>query len=176
MSNFKRFELTGEVQPSSQPRQPSLHKLSQFEECLKITIIMESSTLYFHEICKEIHKITGKSVSESTVCRLLRSQKERMIAKQRSDYLRAVFMAEVLMYRHHQFIWIDESGCDARNYRRKFGYSLRGTRAECDHLLVRGKRISIAALCSDGVLTVTSTTDTINADNFYDFVQGELLP
>ena len=42
---------------------------------------------------------------------------------------------------------------------------------------MRGKRISsIAALCSDGVLALTSTTDIINADNFYDFVQGELLP
>ena len=82
-------------------------------------------------------------------------------------------MAEVLLYRRDQFVWIDESGCDARNYRRKFGYSLRGTRAQCDHLLVRGKRVSsIAALCSDGVLVVTSTTDTINADIFYDFVRG----
>ena len=53
---------------------------------------------------------------------------------------------------------------------------LRGTRAECDHLLVRGKRISsIAALCTDGIMAVTSTTETINADIFYDFVRGELL-
>ena len=179
---FKRFELTGEVQPSSQPRRPSLHKLSEPEERLIIALIMESPTSYLQEICKEVQKITGKSVSESTVCRLLRQhgftrKKVRMIALQRSEYLRAMFMAEVLLYRRDQFVWIDESGCDARNYRRKFGYSLRGTRVECDHLLVRGKRISsIAALCSDGVLAVTSTTDTVNADFFYDFIRGELLP
>ena len=82
-------------------------------------------------------------------------------------------MAEVLLYGRDQFVWIDESRCDARNYRRKFGYSLKGTRVECDHLLVRGKRVSsIAALC---VLAVTSITETINADT-YDFVHGELLP
>ena len=52
-----------------------------------------------------------------------------MIALQRCEYLRAMFMAEVLLYRHDQFVWTDESGCDARSYRRKFGYSLRGTRA-----------------------------------------------
>ena len=179
---FKRFESTGDVQPSSQPRRPSLHKLSESEERLIISLIMESPTLYLHEICKEIQKITGKLVSESTICRQLRNhgftrKKVRMVALQRSEYLRAMFMAEVLLYRRDQFVWIDESGCDARSYRRKFGYSLRGTRAECDHLLVRGKRISsIAALCSEGVMAVTSTTDTINADIFYDFVQGELIP
>ena len=82
-------------------------------------------------------------MSESTVCRLLRSHdltRKVGIALQRSEYFRAMFMAEVLLYRRDQFVWIDESGCDARNYRRKFGYSLRGTRAQCDHLLVREAR------------------------------------
>ena len=84
-------------------------------------------------------------------------------------------MAEVLLYKRDQFMWIDETGCDARSYRRKFGYSLRGTRAECDHLLVRGKRISsVAGLCSDGVLAVTSTSETINAEKFYDCARGTI--
>lgn len=179
---FRRFELTGEVQPTSQPVRPSLHALSESEERLVIALIMESPTVYLYEVCKEIQQITSKSVSESTVCRVLRHhgftrKKVRLIALQRCEYLRAMFMAEVLLYRRDQFVWIDESGCDARSYRRKFGYSLRGTRAECDHLLVRGKRVSsIAALCSDGVVAVTSTSETINAEKFYDFVRGELLP
>ena len=178
---FKRFELTGEVHPSRQPSRPSLHKLSESEERLIVALIMECPTTYLHEVCKEIQQITGKSVSESTVCRILRrhglTRKVRMIALQRCEYLRAIFMAEVLLYSRDQFVWIDESGCDARNYRRKFGYSLRGTRAECDHLLVRGKKIpSIAALCTAGIMVVTSTTETINADIFYDFVRGSLLP
>ena len=50
---FKRFELTGEVQPSSQPRRPSLHKLSEPEERLIIALIMESPTSYLQEICKK---------------------------------------------------------------------------------------------------------------------------
>ena len=82
---FKRFESTGDVQPSSQPRRPSLHKLSESEERLIISLIMESPTLYLYEICKEIQKITGKLVSESTICRQLRRhgftrKKIRMIA------------------------------------------------------------------------------------------------
>ena len=107
---FKRFELTDDVQPSSQPRRPSLHKLSEPEERLIIALIMESPTSYLQEICKEVQKITGKSVSESTVCWLLRQhgftrKKVRMIALQRSEYLRAMFMAEVLLYRRDQFFF-----------------------------------------------------------------------
>lgn len=161
---FKRFERTGEVQPTRQPIRPSTRRLSESEEQLVVAMIMECPTSCLHEVCHEIQQITGSSVSESTVCRVLRRhgftrKKVRAIVLQRSEYLRAMFMAEVLLYNRDQFVWIDETGCDARNYRRKFGYSLRGTRAESYHLLVRGERISsIAALCSDGVLAVTSTT------------------
>ena len=35
--------------------------------------------------------------------------------------------------------------------------------------------VNCAALCNDGVLAVTNTTETINADT-YDFVRWELLP
>ena len=47
---FRRFESTGDVQPSSQPRRPSLHKLSESEERLIITLVMESPMLYLYEI------------------------------------------------------------------------------------------------------------------------------
>ena len=115
---FKRFESTGSVQPTSQPCRPSMRKLSESDDRLIVALIMESPTLYLHEICKEIQQITGKSISESTVCRVLRKhgftrKKVRMIASQRCEYLRAMFMAEVLLYRRDQFVWIDESGCDA---------------------------------------------------------------
>ena len=178
---FRRFELTGEVQPTSQPHRPFLHKLSESEERIVVALIMECHTLYLHEVCHEIQQICRKQVSESTVCRILRHhgftrKKIRMVALQRCEYLRAMFMAEVLLYNHDQFVWIDEMGCDARSYRRKFGYSLRGTRAECNCLLVRGSRISsIAALHCDGILTVKTTTETVNADTFYDFVRGEII-
>ena len=100
---FKRFELTGEVQATSQPNRPFLHMLSDSEERFVLALIMECPTLYLHEICREIQKISSKSVSESTVCRLLRHhgftrKKVRMIASQRCEYLRAMFMAEVLLY------------------------------------------------------------------------------
>ena len=50
------------------------------------------------------------------------------------------------------FVWVDETGSDARNYMRKFGFSLRGMRAECHRIILRGERISaVAAISSDGL-------------------------
>ena len=49
------------------------------------------------------------------------------------------------------------------------------SRVFCTLVLSLGEG-GIAALCNDGVLAVTSTIETINADTFNDFVRGELLP
>ena len=144
-----------------------------------VALIMECPTLYLHEICHKIEHICRKQVSESTVCCILQKhgftrKKVRMVALQRCEYLRAMFMAEILHFNRDQFVWIDETGCDARNYKRKFGYSLRGTRVECQSLLVRGHRISsIAALHCEGILSVKTTTEAVNSDMFYDFIRGE---
>ena len=57
------------------------------------------------------------------------------------------------------------------------GYSLRGTRVECQSLLARGHRISsIAALHWEGILSVKTTTEAVNSDMlFYDFIRGEKI-
>ena len=38
---------------------------------------------------------------------------------------RGQFFAEVQFYDVKQFVWVDETGSDDRNRRRKFGYSLK---------------------------------------------------
>ena len=73
-------------------------------------------------------------------------------------------------------MFVDETGSDARNFARKFGYSLRGMRAEVPSLLVRGQRISaMAVIDHNGLVDVTLTTGTVNADTFYDLIRGDLL-
>ena len=101
-------------------------------------------------MCKHILDTTGVIVSEATICRLLRRhgftrKKIRHVALQRSTELRALFMAQALSFPREFFVWVDETGSDARNYMRKFGFSLRGMRAECHRILVRGERISAVA-------------------------------
>ena len=74
-------------------------------------------------------------------------------------------MARVLSFPRDQLVFVNETGSDARNFARKFGYSLRGMRAEVPSLLVH-----------DGLIDVKLTTGTVNSDTFYDFIRGDLLP
>ena len=47
------------------------------------------------------------------------------VAIQKSDELRARFMADVSVYDPSMIIWLDESGCDRRNSMRDFAYTLK---------------------------------------------------
>ena len=86
-------------------------------------------------------------------------------------------MAKVISFPQEQLMFVDETGSDARNFARIFGYSLRGMRTEVPSLLVRGQRISaMAAIDHNGLIDVKLTTGTVNADTFYDFIRGDLLP
>lgn len=73
--------------------------------------------------------------------------------------------------------WIDESGSNSKDQIRKYGYALHGQRAVCRKLLVRGRRISaIAALSHEGIVALELTNNTVDGDNFFDFVRGSLIP
>ena len=127
--------------------------------------------------------MTGTVVAPSTVCKLLGQyglsrKKIQHVALQRNLSQRASFTANISCYPKEMLVWVDETGCDKCDLRRKFGYSFRGERAECRWLLVRGKRISaIAAMCWDkGILEVEMTTNSVNGDLFCDFVRGTLIP
>ena len=81
------------------------------------------------------YEATGVCVSEATICRVLKRhgitrKKVCLVAQQRSLERRAEFMARVLSFPRGQLVFVDETGSDARNFARKFGYSLRGIRAE----------------------------------------------
>ena len=61
------------------------------------------------------------------------------------------------------FVFVDETGTDKRLALRRYGYSLKRTRAVTDRQLIRGKRFSaIAAICLDGVIDVQITTHSVN--------------
>ena len=87
-------------------------------------------------------------------------------------------MARVLYpgFIRSMFVFVDETGSDARNYMQKLGYSLRGMRTECPRFLARGRRISaIAAIDCDGLIDVGFTASTVDSDMFFDFIRGSLL-
>ncbi len=75
------------------------------------------------------------------------------------------------MFNATQFVWVDETGSNARNTMRKFWV------CTYHRLLSRGERINaVAAIATSGLVAVELTKSTINGDNFYDFVRGTLIP
>ena len=68
-------------------------------------------------------------------------------------------------------MWIDETGCDREI---TSGYAMRGGHPVNHRLLHRGRRVStIAALCTDGILSVECTLGTVDGDKFT--MLGEFL-
>lgn len=179
---FTRFQNTGEVAPLQPSSQEGLRKLDDHHELFIIGMIHENPCLYLSEICQAIKDATGVIVSGSTVCRILRKngftrKKAQQIAKQRCVEYRAMFMAQVLQFPRESFVWVDETGSDARSHIRRFGYSLLGLPPVYTRRLTHGKRISaIAAICSKGLLAVELTTESVNAECFFDFLRGTLIP
>ena len=86
-------------------------------------------------------------------------------------------MAHVMQFPREYFVWVDETGSDARTHIRRFGYSLLGVPPVYTRTLARGKRISaIAAISSDGLLSVELTYNSVDSDKFFDFIRGTLIP
>ena len=72
------------------------------------------------------------------------------------------------MFPQDMFVWVDESGSDSKDQLRKYGYALRGERAVCRKLLVRGKRVSaIAALSTEGLVALELTDGSVDGDTFF---------
>lgn len=177
---YTLFEQSGnfDPKPSNVPR-PDTRKLDDFLELFIIGYVLDNPAAYLNELCKEVKDISGITVSESTICRLIRRygitrKKIQQVALQRSTQIRGGFMATILLHKKEQFVWLDETGCDNRNYMRKYGYAVKGDTPRCRRLLTRGKRISaIAAISTEGLLAVEQTTGTVDADLVFDFVRLE---
>lgn len=146
------FGQTGDVEPQQRKYGPT-RLLGDLEQLTLLHLVLENHGIYLYEIQTKLENLFGARVSTATICRTLRfmgcsRQVMRRVAIQRSDALRARFMADISIYDPNMFVWLDETGCDRRNTLRKYGYSLRGIPI-CDHsLLVRGKRYSAIPVMS----------------------------
>ena len=179
---LKQFEATGDVGSTSRHQERRhLRALDDTHELFIIGLVLEQPTLQLKEICYKIENTTSVKVSPSTICRLLHRygmtlKKVRVVAAQRSADLRGHFMAEMMFFRRKTLVWLDETGSDRRNFLRKYGYSIRGDRAVETCFVSRGERINaIAAISCDGVVAYQLLKETVNTDNFFDFIRGHLL-
>ena len=179
---MKVFKATGEVKPRKAPLRPSLHALADYEEIYIIGLVLHNPKMELKELHLAIQEEMGAEVSIPTICRLLRRygmprKKIQTTALQRNTALRSHFMSEVLLFPKEMFVWVDETGCDRRNYMRKYGYALRGERAIQQRYITRGNRVNaIVAICTEGVIEYEFHSTTVNADHFIDFLRGSLIP
>lgn len=147
-----------------------------------IGFVLDNPSVYLIEVCYTLRDITGEMIAASTICKLLKRygitrKKIRQIALQRCESLRGAFMAQSFLFQREMFVWVDETGSATRDTIRKYGYALRGMRAEYQRLLVRGKRVNaIAAMSSTGIVALELKTDTVNGDIFFYFLRGSLIP
>ena len=175
------FLSTGNVEPVKQRHGPEC-MLSDFEQVIVMQLLLEKPSAYLSELQQHLYDTTGTWVHVSTICRTvyrLGYTRKRLqhIALQRSDDLRAQYMAEISLFDPCTLVWVDESGFRQRNSIRAYGYSLRGLRAE-DHQLKLGKsRINAIGIMSyQGMEDVYLTEDNVNGDIFEHFVGSCLLP
>ena len=117
--------------PLKQPNLENMRKLDDHHELLIFGAVFSNPSLYLQELCEPVRVATGVSVSGSTVCRLLRRningfsrKKMQQIAKQRCTDFRAAYMAQILQFPKEWLVFVDETGCAAKDQIRKFGYSL----------------------------------------------------
>ncbi len=145
-------------------------------------MVLSNPSVYLSEVCRDINRATGTEVAPSIICRLLKAygitrKRIRQVALQRCAILRGAFMAKCLLLTADMFVWVDETGSDARNHIRRYGYALRGMRAVCSRLLSRGKRINaIAGMATTGVVALGLTDSTVNAGFFLILQEAALSP
>ncbi len=86
-------------------------------------------------------------------------------------------MAQFLLFNPDQFLFIDETGSDGRDHIRKFGYAIRRLAQQNKRLLSRGQRVNaIAVMSTDGVVAVDVTKSNVDAEMFFGYARGSLIP
>lgn len=172
---------TGDIEPAKQRHGPE-QLLSEFEQLTVLQSMIDHPGIYLTELQQLLYDATGTWVHVSTICRTVHHlgftrKRLQHIALQRSDELRAQFMAEISVFNPSMLVWVDETGFRRRNSIRTYGYSLRGMRATDYQLSVGQKSINaIAVMSLAGVEDFYLTEENVNGDIFEDFIRTTLLP
>ena len=177
---LNQFNVTGDIRPILYRHGPD-KLMGNFEQLLLLRLILQNPGIYLDEIKDRLLTMFGVTVSTATISRTLKymgctRQVIKHIPVQRSEELRAKFMAEISVYDPSMLIWVDESGCDRRHSMRKWGYSLRGMQPRDYRILARGKQYSaIPVMSLEGIHDVYLAEGTVNGEKFEEFVRTTLL-
>jgi len=146
-----------------------------------LNILLHKPDMYLKEMQEELNVVHGVNVYESALRVFLKKngftrQRMRIVAARQDQLLREMFAVDVGLYDPSMLVFLDETGTDMRDSLRRYGYSVRGKPIASHKLGCRGKRVStIVAMTATGVLDYRLTKDTVDSDEFKDFVE-DLLP
>ena len=177
----QQFKTTGTVDKKQYTARTPI-KLTKPVQFTVLHLILQKPGIYLWEIQQELAWLFGLDISAPSLCNFLKKnnfsrKKMQLVASQRNQELRSVFVSDVSAYDCKSLVFIDETGCDRRDAIRKYGYGLRGKPVKCQKLLVRGERISvIAAMTVEGVTDLKIVRGGVTGDIFNDFVEKQLLP
>ena len=175
------YQSSSDVEPRKQRHGPE-QLLSEFEQITVLQSMIDTPGIYLTELQQKLNDATGKWIHLSTICRTVHRlgftrKRLQHIALQRSEELRAQYMAEISVFDPSMLVWVDETGFQRRNSIRAYGYSLRGMRATDYQLTIGRKRINaIAVMSLEGVEDVYLSEENVNGVIFEDFVRTTLLP
>ncbi|KAJ3897475.1 hypothetical protein F5879DRAFT_982930, partial [Lentinula edodes] len=103
-----------------------------------------------------------------------------VIAQERDEGLRAEYC---LVIKNEfsgtgcEFVTVDESSKDERTLTRRYGYAMKGQRAEINAPFVRGQRYSlVAAMSLEGYIAMRVVEGSLDSFEFFDFIIDEVLP
>lgn len=128
------FNASGNVDKHKHPSNTGTAVLTEIDKIIIIETVLEKPDVLLHKIRQALITETVTCVDVSTIWRFLQvsnftRQKMVMVAKQRSDFLRAEYFLDMQVFHGHpeMLVFVDETGADRRNCMRRFGYSLRGS-------------------------------------------------
>ena len=178
----KIFQDTGNVTKKVYNSTNLPRKLTTVVQCFILQLVLEYPGIILREIRLEVNHMLEVDLDESTICRFLHSQgltlqKMVIVARQRDEYDRAMFAAEMTAYNPEMLIFLDETGFDRRNVLRRRAYSFRGKPAVSHKLLIRGKHLNAIAFMSiSGIIDCQIYDGPVDGDQFYMCLQKYLLP
>ena len=176
------FSATGSVTKKSYDKSNLPRKVTNVVQCFILQLVLQCPGITLREIKSNVSLTLQVELDESTICRFLQSQgftrqKMQIIARQRDDYERAVYAAEMSVYNPEMLIFLDKTGFDKRNVLRRYAYSFRGKPARSHKLLVRGEHLNAIAFMSIfGIIDCHIECGSVDGDQFYMCVQKYLLP
>lgn len=153
------------------------------EQALFNAIVIDNS-LTLKEAATAVAESTGRHMSTSTVCRVLKKinvtrKRLSIVPNERNTESRKIerarYAAEIERINDNNLIFLDETGFNEHT-KRTYGYSLKNTKAYTTAPANRNiNRSLMCAISVNGVVAYSYKSGSYNAESFCEFIESKLV-